>query len=395
MSAHSHSLRPTMYLPVAMLPLLPLFVACTDRGAAPAADSAAATTSSAIPVSVAPVRHASAAAPVTVTGTFGSRDEIPLAFKIGGVVARVLVDEGATVQRGQLLAALDLREIDAAVTKAQVAVDKAQRDHARLERLAADSVATLSQLQDVTSALDAARADLATARVNREYAIIVAPEAGIVLRRQGTPGSTVAAGQSVLSLGGSQRGRVLRAGLTDRDALRVRTGDKATVHFDAIPERTFTGNVVLLGRAADARTGTFTVEVSLSGAEALPNGLVGQLTVQVQPTRSADANTSATRHAIPVDALIEADRDSATVFTVSTAGEPIAQAVRVRVVQLQGDHATVDGLDAEARVITRGAPYVAHGARVRIITQATLDSASPAASATSRREKNNTAGSTP
>jgi hypothetical protein len=38
--------------------------------------------------------------------TFGSRDEIPLAFKIGGIVSRVLVDEGATVQRGQLLASL-------------------------------------------------------------------------------------------------------------------------------------------------------------------------------------------------------------------------------------------------------------------------------------------------
>jgi RND family efflux transporter MFP subunit len=378
-----------MYLPAAMLPLLPLFAACTDRGATPVADSTQTVTASAIPVSVALVGDASSAAPVTVTGTFGSRDEIPLAFKIGGVVARVLVDEGATVQRGQLLAALDLREIDAAVAKAQVAVDKAQRDHARLERLAADSVATLAQLQDVASALDAARADLATARVNREYATIIAPESGIVLRRQGTPGSTVSSGQSVLSLGGSQRGRVLRAGLTDRDALRVRTGDKATVHFDAIPDRTFVGTVVLLGRAADARTGTFTVEVSLNGADALPSGLVGQLTVQVQPTRPSGTGTSATHHAIPVDALIEADRDSATVFTVPVAGESVARAVRVRVVRLQGDDATVDGLSADARVITRGAPYVSHGARVRIITQATLDSASPAVSTTSRNGKDN------
>lgn len=376
MSTAFPSLRPTTYLSAALLPLL---AACSESAANKTADPANA--SPAIPVSVAQVSDASASAPVTVTGTFGSRDEIPLAFKIGGVVARVLVDEGATVQRGQLLAALDLREIDAAVAKAQVGVDKAQRDHARLERLAADSVATLAQLQDVTSALDAARADLTTARVNREYATIVAPEAGIVLRRQGTPGSTVSAGQQVLSLGGSQRGRVLRAGLTDRDAMRVRTGDKASVHFDAVPDRTFNGTVVLLGRAADARTGTFTVEVSLSGADALPSGLVGQLTVQVRPTQQASAANATARHAIPVDALIEADKDSATVFTVKGGAEPIAQAVRVRVAQLQGDHATVDGLDADAQVITRGAPYVTHGARVRIITQATLDSASPAATA--------------
>ena len=41
----------------------------------------------------------------------------PLAFKIGGVVTRVLVDEGDTVRRGQQLAVLDLREINAAVDR--------------------------------------------------------------------------------------------------------------------------------------------------------------------------------------------------------------------------------------------------------------------------------------
>lgn len=325
-----------------------------------------------VPVTVAAIGESGNVSHVVATGSYVSRDEIPLGFKIGGVVARVLVDEGAEVQRGQILAALDLREIDAAVRKAQVAVDKAQRDQARVQRLAADSVATLAQLQDATSALELARADLATARMNREYAVITAPEAGTILRRLVTPGTTVAPGAPLFLLGGSRRGRVVRAGLPDRDALRVNVGDTATVTFDALPGRTFTGRVVLVGRAADPRTGTYAVEVSLDDADALPSGLVGQ--VRIRPRARAVATT------VPVDALLEADEDSATVFVVQpdAAGTRRATPRRVRVRQLEGDHATIDGLPAGTPVVAKGAPYVTAGAPLRVVTDALLDSVAPA-----------------
>ncbi|WP_396223552.1 efflux RND transporter periplasmic adaptor subunit [Gemmatimonas sp.] len=350
-----------------LLLVAPLLAACgtsTDTAAADAPTLRAAP----VPVTVATLDPGDSMAVVTATGTFESRDEIPLAFKIGGVITRVLVDEGATVQRGQILAALDLREIDAAVAKAEVATDKAQRDQARVQRLTVDSVATLAQLQDATSALDAARADLAAARVNRDYAVITAPEAGIVLRRQVAPGSTVGPGTTVLTMGGTRRGRVLRAGVPDRDALRIRVGDAATVHFDAMPKARFEGKVILVGRSADPRTGTYAVEVSLTGTDALPSGLVGQLRIAVKGKPVAMR--------IPVDALLEADRDSATVYTirVDSAGAPVAAPQRVAVGALSGDQVHINGLAPEARVITRGATYVTAGAPVRIITTPFLDS---------------------
>lgn len=327
----------------------------------------------AVPVTVATLSDSDSTGRVLATGRFGSRDEIPLGFKMGGVVTRVLVDEGATVQRGQVLAMLDLREIDAAVAKAQVAADKAQRDQARVQRLATDSVATLAQAQDAMSALEAARADLSSARMNRDYAIVTAPEAGTVLQRLITPGTTVSPGVPVFVLGGTRRGRVLRAGLPDRDALRVRVGDEAQVHFDALPDRHFRGTVVLVGRSADPRTGTYAVEVAVQQADALPNGLVGQMTVAVRGAMVSSL--------LPVDALLEADRDSATVYTVAggtAPGAPLtAQPQRVRVLRLDGDRAAISGLPLNARVITRGAAYVTPGAPVRVITTATLDSMTP------------------
>lgn len=347
--------------------MLPLLAACSD-----APETTTTLRVAPVPVTVAEMQQRDGGSLVTATGSFGSRDEIPLGFKIGGVVTRVLVDDGASVQRGQVLAMLDLREIDAAVNKAQVAVDKAQRDQQRVQRLAADSVATLAQAQDAMSALDAARADLASARVNREYAIITAPEAGVVLQRLVTPGSNVGAGTPVLMLAGSRRGRVLRAGLPDRDALRVQVGDPAEVLFDALPGRRFAGKVILVGRSADPRTGTYAVEVAVQQADALPSGLVGQMRVTVKGGKSTAM--------LPVDALLEADRDSATVYTVqggtAAHGSLTAQPQRVQVTRMEGNDVAISGLPANARVITRGAAYVTPGATVRVITPALLDSVS-------------------
>ncbi len=313
-----------------------------------------------VSVSAATVTLSDVAQPVVATGTFGPRDEIPLAFKIGGVIARIAVDAGQTVQKGQLLASLDLREIDAMLDKAKVGVDKAERDQARIRRLANDSVATLAQLQDATSALDAARADAQSARVNREYASIVAPESGVVLLKSATAGSNIAAGTTVLLLGGGARGRVLHIGLPDRDALRVRVADAATVQFNAVANRRYQGKVTLRGQSADVHTGTYAVEVTLADATDLPAGLVGRVEIAVK--------SSARAAMIPVDALLEANADSATVYTLNNDPQPTATAHRVRIAQLVGDRAAVTGLDEHTRVVTRGAPYVVGGTKVRVVT---------------------------
>ena len=325
---------------------------------APVAEVIAAT-----PVTLVSVTHDSIVQPVIATGTFGPRDEVPLAFKIGGVVARVLVDEGASVKRGQTLAVLDLREIDALVTKARVVAEKGSRDEARLQRLHADSVATLSQMQDATSAADAAKADLATAVVNREYATIVAPSNGVILRRLVTAGTTTGSGTPVLMFASSERGRVFRVGLPDRDALRMRTGDRASAQFDAVPRRTFHGHVTLLGRAADVRTGTYVAEVSLDDSDVLPAGLVGRVTLLPQAAAVATL--------IPIDALVEADADSAVIYSASTGKSPVAQRHAVHILFVSGDRVAIKTNASEAalaRVITRGAQYLTNDMPVNIVT---------------------------
>src|SRR5436190_2051926 len=81
-----------------------------------------------VPVSLAPVAHEGIARPIRGVGRVAAADELRQGFQLGGRVLTVTVDEGDHVKRGQLIARLDVREIDAQVRQAEAAAEKAERD---------------------------------------------------------------------------------------------------------------------------------------------------------------------------------------------------------------------------------------------------------------------------
>lgn len=329
-------------------------VGCSRKESVPASDRTAP-----VPVSVSPVSMVTAARLIVAVGTFGAKEEVPLAFKIGGVVARVTADPGQKVRAGAVLAELASNEIDAEVEKARQGAAKADRDLARARSLYRDSVATLEQLQDATTQSEVAASNLKIALFNRQYAVIRAPADGVILRRTVEPGQLVAPGAPLIVLRTDRRGVVVRAGLPDRDAVLVRMGDPATVRFDAFPADRFGGRVTQIAAAATQGTGTFEVEITLADhGGSLVSGLVGH--VELSPHDSARVPS------VPAEAILEAHGDSATLFTLSPDG---ARAVRhrVRVGPLDGARvAVLGGLDERSVVVTAGAEWLADGARVRV-----------------------------
>ena len=315
----------------------------------------------ATPVRVAPVVSPNAAA-VTATGRLEARDEIPLSFKTGGVILRVTVDAGARVRRGQVLAELDLREIDAGVAKATAGAEKARRDALRVERLYRDSVATLVQWQDAQTARDVAEADLRAARMNRDYAVIIAPTDGVILDRAMNPGTLVGGGSRVLTLGSGARGMVFRAGLADRDVVRIRAGDRVVATFDALPGQEFRGRVTLVGADADGRTGTYTIEAALEGVSGLVNGLVGRAIIQASSMPGQRASDIV---AIPAEALVEGDDTIGFVFVPDAEGR---QAFRrtVTILGVEGPLVLVRGLADVREVVTAGAAWLRDSMPVEI-----------------------------
>ena len=344
---------------VALAALAPLLTFGCTRDAAPVPN-----TEFAVPVRVATVRAADGSQPIQVTGMLAGRDEAQLSFKAGGVIARVFVRAGDRVHAGQVLAEVQPAEIDAMVSKARSAADQAGREARRVRSLYRDSVATLAQLEQTETLARVADADLSAAVFNRRHATIVAPSDGVVLARLREPNELVAPGAPVLEMRASAGGVVVHAGLVDRDAVRVTKGAAATVRFAALPDQSFSGRVTQVAAAADPATGTYRAEIALDarGAE-LVSGLSARVEIATRGTRAL--------WTVPMDALAEADGDSATLYVVDAPRRRVSRRT-VHIAFVRGDHAAIaDASLADARVVVEGVAGLRDGSLIRISPQRT------------------------
>lgn len=327
---------------------------CGATRAAPAAEPAPA-----IPVRTVAVARGAVARPVRAAGTVAAKDERSLAFKVGGVVARVAVQEGDRVRRGQVLAALDATELAAGVRQAGEALAKAERDRDRARVLGAQEVVPRAGVEDAETAAAVAAAALDAARFNLGKATLVAADEGFVYRRLAEPGEVVAPGQPILRVSGAGRGFVVRASLPERDVLDVAPGDEATVRLDARPAAPVPGRVTEVARSASRGTGTYLVEIALDPAGA-PRNLLAGLTAKVEIARTVPASAS-----VPLAAIQDGDGASGAVFVVEGAR---ARRVPVRIAFLDADLAVLSaGLDGFDRVVTDGASRLTDGAPVRLV----------------------------
>ena len=167
-------------------------------------------------------------ADTTITATFeaaGTAEPVEramLSTKLMGSVTAVLVQEGDRVARGQVLARVDARDIDAkraqveaGIAAAEAMYTDAETQARRVRALYADSAATRYQLDQVETGLARAEAGLRTARAARSeldavgsYAAVTAPFGGVVTRRFMDPGAFAAPGQPVVEVQDASRLRV-------------------------------------------------------------------------------------------------------------------------------------------------------------------------------------------
>jgi membrane fusion protein, multidrug efflux system len=339
--------------PVAAVAALVL-VACranhTPTAAAAAAPSA---------VHFAEVSSGPAEPMVRASGLLVAKDATRLSFKVGGIVSRLDVQEGDAVKRGQLLATIEQTEVAAVVEQARVLKEKSARDLKRGEALYAESVISLEQVQDLRTQAQLAAAQLAQASFNREYARIEAPHDGIILRRLVEVREQVAPGQPILAVSSLDAGFVLRAALADRDVVRARLGDAATVTMDAYPDAQFDAAVSEVASAADEKTGLFMVEVKLKQAPPrISSGMVGKLTLQ--PTTDALAPLAY----VPLSAIVDGAGRRASAFVAQNG---VAKRVALEIAFIDREQVAVrSGLTPGQTVVTDGALFLSDGERVTL-----------------------------
>jgi len=313
------------------------------------------------PVIVTTVQHAALTEQRTLTATVRARVETDLGFRTGGKVVERLVDVGAVVRSGQVLARLDLTDYDLAVQSAldnqraaSVDAEQSASDEARMARLlnegsvgAADHERQKARADAAAARLDQATRSLVLARNQQSYATLRAPYDGVVTARMLEVGQVVAAGQAVFALARDGEREIvaevpetLIAGLRDRQASATPWQGKGA----AIPL-----TLREMAPMASNGAGTYRVRYALAAAPgSKPAALMLGATMQLQLTGdAADAGVE-----LPAAALVKA-HDAPGVWVVEGTGSVRFQPVTVR--EFSAASVRVAGIADGTRVITVGA----------------------------------------
>ncbi|CAM3711751.1 efflux RND transporter periplasmic adaptor subunit [Parendozoicomonas haliclonae] len=311
-------------------------------------------------VEVQTVSYQETARPISISALLAYKSTQKLAFKVGGPVAEILVEEGDAIKKGQTLARLDTEEVQARVQEAEARFENATRNVERLEKLYRNKVVSLDQLQDAETELDVARSQLSVARFNLRYSTIQAPQDGRIIRRMIETSELVAPNQVAFVLADESRGWIMRTGLSDRKVVLIKHGDPVEVRFDPWPLKAFNGKVSEIAEAAEERSGLFEVEIALDPVTEirLRDGYVGR--IHIEPGVKERVVK------LPALSLVSAMSPLGTVYVLNDDNTVSSRSVRIH--YLDGGDVAISGeLQDGEQVVTTGAAFLDQGDKVRVV----------------------------
>ena len=304
-------------------------------------------------------------------GEVRARYEPELAFRIGGKISRRMVTVGDRVEAGQPLAELNAEDVRLELDAARARLASARSDQrlarSELERyrtLLERQVISQSQFDSVESRAEAsdaqleqARAQLKVAGNQADYAVLEAPETGVIAQRLAEAGQVVAAGQAVFVLA-VDGDREVVIDLPEQDVKRFQVGDEVAIELWSRPGEPFPGRIRELAPAADPSSRTFEARVAFDDDTA--DAELGQ-SARVLVDH---ANGGADVLTVPL-AAVTADQGESFVWVVNPDDATLVK-TPVRTGAYREDRVPVlEGLSADDWVVAAGTQVLREGQKVR------------------------------
>ncbi len=327
------------------------------------------------PVQVMTVTYANTLATAHYSGEVKVRHEPALSFQVQGKLAKRLVDVGAVVKPGQLLATLDppdyqLNQAEAAaqLNAAQAELSQARKDLLHAGNLLAQeltSQASFERREDAVRAAEAraaqAQAALGLSTRKSAYAELHAEQAGVIAAVEAESGQVVAAGQTIFHLARTEEKEVV-VNVPENHLEDLQNASDIKASLWARPGFFYAAKIREISPGVDATLRTFTVKVSiLAPDEEMRMGMTATIHAQRLEPRPAAW--------LPLTAVTQ--QDGQTVVWVYDAA---TQTVHTQAVNLAGytdENAKITaGVTAGERVVKAGVHKLLAGEKVRLVEDA-------------------------
>lgn len=304
---------------------------------------------------------------LVVSGTLVGEDEAVVVSETSGKIVAVRAQVGDWLNKGQTIVQVenDLKQVALEQAKAQLLAartnyDKALKDAARYEELLKQQITTQSVMENARLAVQSAEAQLKAAEAGvrlaqRQYddSCIKAPLAGRLADRYVNEAAMVMPGDRI-GVVVNARNMKLKTSVAENEVALLRHGQRAEIRADALPGKTFSGQVISVAQKANQER-TYAVEILVQNdqAESLKSGMFGRATVQVESIAGAVV--------VPSTAVLtEAGR-----FYVFVEENGFARRLEVRPGLQQGNKVQIaQGLAPGVRLVVSGQQRLTDGARV-------------------------------
>jgi RND family efflux transporter MFP subunit len=317
---------------------------------------------------------ATSASDVVYVGTVQAAQRSELSFLIGGSLVSLEPQIGDTFVADQTLGRVESTELNLAVEAraaelrdAEAGLADAQRNFDRFSALAgtgavaqADIDSALARLDSARARADAARAGLAQARKRLADTALKAPYAGQVVERLVEPSQTLAAGQPVLRVIGSDQGLEAVLNIPSVAVDMFATGTETTLTLRP-SGREIPARVIEVGNDA-GRSGLFPVTLALDPTLAQSDDLRSGLRVEV----AAPAPEQSDGFTIPLTAYRPEAGEAASVLVIDpVTGELSERAIVIGNISDRGA-SVLSGLEGGELIVARGLPHLRNGETVAL-----------------------------
>jgi RND family efflux transporter MFP subunit len=239
---------------------------------------------SSLPVSVTTVKRVPLTRSLSLVGTLIANSDVNVLSETSGRIVASSFEIGQHLSKGQVIVRVDDELRRAAVTQAEIAVEKAQSDVQRYEQLIKEQAISEQQVEAARLQLRSALAQLVTARRLQRDTRITAPISGVVTQRFVNTGATLSPGTPIVQIVDISRLKV-KVNVAERDVFKLHVGDPVTITSDVYPGVIFDGHVLDINSKSD-EAHTYPVEISLinNTSHPLKAGMFGRVAFTSLPS---------------------------------------------------------------------------------------------------------------
>jgi membrane fusion protein (multidrug efflux system) len=310
----------------------------------------------AVAVEVAIARGATSSTDIRAIGGLQSDESVQITTEIAGLIAEISLTEGGTVNAGDVLVKLDDALAQAEVADAQARYDLASANNDRAKELSRTGNVTEKAIDEATANFEIARAALELQRVRLAKHIVKAPFPGRVGIRKVSPGAFIAVGTPIVNL---EKIDILKVDfkLPELFLPSVNVGQTVDVIVDALPGRTFSGEIYAIDPQVDVNGRALQLRARIPNADfMLRPGLFARIIVKGKQTREVVL--------APESAIVPRGGET---FVFKIENGKVTE-VKVKLGERKGAEVEIlEGLTPNAQIVTAGQLKLRNGMTVEIV----------------------------